>query len=170
MKPEEIRDVLKRREEMWRTGNVEIIHELFSEDFVSHESDGDYRGLDFFKKKMRNMREPFSDLKMKYSQIVIQGDQAAYVWTLTGINENPYNGPFGPLEPTGDEVVLFGGLNSRFENGKIVEEWVHLDRMQFLEKLGGVDVSTISQEIGTEDSRRVDEEGGGVGQKYPPSR
>lgn len=169
MNAEEIRNVIKRREEMWNSGNFEFANEIFARDIVSHESDGDHHGLKDFTEQRQSLVEALPDLQMEYSQIVIGDDRAAYVWTITGTHEGTFEGPFGPQEGTGKKVVLSGALNSRFNNGKIVEEWVHLDRMQFMEQLSGIDFDALFQRMGSAEIRQEEEAKSEGGEESRPS-
>lgn len=40
--------------------------------------------------------------------------------------------------PTGKEIAWTGIVMSRFENGKIAEEWIEADSLGFLQQLGVV--------------------------------
>ena len=66
------------------------------------------------------------------SQMMADGDQVAYVSTMTGVQ----TGPLGDLPATGKEFTLVNIIIQRLENGKIVETWVSWDNVAFLSQLG----------------------------------
>ncbi len=53
-------------------------------------------------------------------------------FTITGTHEGEFMG----ISPTRRKIRVHGIVMSRFEDGKIVEEWEVIDQLAFLQQLG----------------------------------
>ncbi|MFN3311913.1 MAG: ester cyclase [Hyphomonas sp.] len=113
------------------------LDDCFADDFVFHGPGGDatYPELKAF---FAAMRAAFSDFRCERLTLVSKGDLIAARTTMSGIFENRFDAsPIGPVEPTGQPMVLnlinFFRYNS---NERIVEEWVQYDVLGFMNELG----------------------------------
>jgi predicted ester cyclase len=66
-----------------------------------------------------------------FDELVVADDKAVIFFTLTGMHEGPLMG----IPPTGKEKRVHGVVRSRFEDGRIVEEWEVLDQLAMLTQL-----------------------------------
>ncbi len=71
---------------------------------------------------------------MEIDDLVIAGDKAVISFALTGTHEGDLMG----IAATGKQVKVNGMVLSRFEDGKIVEEWEILDQLTMFQQLGVV--------------------------------
>ena len=121
-------------EEVWNKGNVDVVFEVFAEDYIRH----DLRptkalpGPEGQRKIAADFRAAFPDLEWTVDLILAEGDLVAGRWTARGTN----TGSWGGVEPTG-KPAQFSGVNIfRFANGKVVEIWNHRDDLGLREQLG----------------------------------
>jgi predicted ester cyclase len=106
--------------------------------FAFHGPDGfdtDYAGLmDYF----RALREAFDDRSIRRGIMVVEGDLLACQTWIEGTFVRPFtHSPVGPLEPTGNRVVMDLINIFRFDDeGRLIEEFVRTDNRSTLAQLG----------------------------------
>ena len=97
--------------------------------------EANYAGLtNYFK----SIRAAFDDRSIKRGIIVAEGNQiACQTWIEGKFVREFTQSPVGPLPPNGKHVV-FDLINIfRFDDqGRLVEEWVHIDNRNLLKQLG----------------------------------
>ena len=122
-------------EEIFNRGNLEVIDELFAEDFVEDDPlpgvSGDREG---FKELVRQAREAFPDLRTQVHDQIVAGDKVVERWTTSGTHEGEFLG----IPPTHRRVEFSGMDISRLENGRLVEHWTQLDVLGLLQQLGAI--------------------------------
>jgi predicted ester cyclase len=64
--------------------------------------------------------------------MIAEGDRVATKKTLTGTHTAEFNG----IPPTGKQVSITYIDILRLRNGKIVEHWLSMDQMGFMQQLG----------------------------------
>jgi steroid delta-isomerase-like uncharacterized protein len=74
----------------------------------------------------------FPEATMTAEDVIAEGDRVATRWTLRGA----HRGPFLGIPPTGKEVTISGIIISRFQDGRVVEEWEVADRLGLMQQLG----------------------------------
>jgi predicted SnoaL-like aldol condensation-catalyzing enzyme len=107
-------------EEGWNAGNVAALDEFISPDFVRHNPPSadppEVRGLDALKEYITGIHGTYPDFHVKVHSRLAEGDLTAGNWTVTGTNAE--NGV----------AIEFPGITiSRFQDGKVTEEWVSWD-------------------------------------------
>ncbi len=102
-------------------------------DFVDHTpSPGQSPGQDGFIEKLKQLRRAFPDFVLIVDDVLIDGDRAAFRWTLTGTNDGPLAGG----EPTGTPV-RFQGINiEHVESDKLIGHWSVHDALALFHQLG----------------------------------
>ena len=99
------------------------IPDVYHPRFVDHVNALVYRGTEGARKSVALYRELFPDLRFVVEEQVTEGDRVASRWTLTGTHR-------------GRAVRLRGIVISRFEDGKIVEDWASSDTLELARQLG----------------------------------
>jgi|GEM_PF-872782 len=134
--PLEVNKELVRQmdEEVWNKGNLEILDELYSPNFVWHflPSGNETIGLDSLRKHVKNHREAFPDWREKIKHIVAEGDFVVIHFVSTGTN----NGSFLGNAPTGKWIHINEMSIFRIEDGKIAEQWLIPDLLSLNQQLG----------------------------------
>ena len=124
-------------EEVWDKGNVELIDELFTTDFVRHGPpavEGEVRGPEDFKGLVNTYHAGFPDFQVTIDDMIAEGDSVVSRWTVRGTHQGELMGN----APTGNRVTFTGYLFDRISGGKIEEEWVDYDTLQVMQEIGGV--------------------------------
>ncbi len=107
-------------EELLVKGNLAAIGEVFAADYVVHAGGKDYHGHKFIQQFTKLLRSAVSDLRVVAVDILIQADTTiAWQRTLTGKHVGNMQGAL----PSGQILTWRDLVISRFEDGKIVEEW-----------------------------------------------
>ena len=132
MDVEENKKLFKRREQMWNSGDMDLVDQVFASDYVGHTPHREIHGSEGLKVFVRQMHEAFPDFSLTYDPVVASEDHVAVMVTVRGTHE----GSFGGVEPTGKEVEFTGTIISRVEGGKVIEEWRYIDTIGLLEQLG----------------------------------
>jgi predicted SnoaL-like aldol condensation-catalyzing enzyme len=109
-------DLVARWIDCWNTGKLEDIDNIFSPNFIHHETgiEGRTTGRDEYKQTVSRYRNALADFHTEAVDLIEQGNKLAYRFKTTGKRDNA--------------LVMFEGVNIfRIEGGKAVEDWVYLD-------------------------------------------
>src|SRR5207237_6487663 len=82
-----------------------------------------YRGPEAARQSVALYLALFPDLRFEVDDQVSEGDKVASRWTLRGTHR-------------GREVELRGIVISRFEGGRIIEDWAASDTVELVRQLG----------------------------------
>jgi steroid delta-isomerase-like uncharacterized protein len=130
--PEDYKATLNRiYEEVFTQGRAEVADEIIAADAVDHEMQG-ARGPAALKEALAMFRGAFPDLKMTMDDAIVEGNQVAARFTMTGTHKGEFQG----IPPTGKSVKIGGIDIVRFEGDKAVEHWGYTDQMGLMQQLG----------------------------------
>ncbi|MEK6276785.1 MAG: ester cyclase [Actinomycetota bacterium] len=122
-------------EEGFSGGNLDVVDEVCSDDFTSHDPIAGEQDAEGVKQSMSGYREAFPDLEVTIEDIFAAGDKVVIRWTAIGTFENEFMGQ----QPTGERGNPVEGIAiDRFEDGKIAETWAQWDTLGFLRNIGAV--------------------------------
>ena len=110
-------------EEVCSGRNLGEIPDVYHPDFVDHVNSLEYRGHEGARRSVALYLELFPDLSFVVDEQVSEGDRVASRWTLRGTHR-------------GRSVTLRGIVISRFEDGRIIEDWAASDTMEIPRQLG----------------------------------
>ncbi|MDZ4769602.1 MAG: ester cyclase family protein [Chloroflexota bacterium] len=132
--PEANKAIVLRLYEEENKGNVDIVDELMSPDFVIH---GDalnpyQKGLEPLKLAARAVQDAFPDLVVTVEDIMAYGDKVVARLRWTGTHTKPFMG----MPASGRKMSWTAIGTNRFENGKIVERWFNSDTFSLLQQFG----------------------------------
>lgn len=122
--------------EVFNDGNIELIDELFSDDYVERVPlpPGFPEGREAVKLFVSALRTAFPDF---HYEIVMQSQDGDMHWGMiraSGTMEGDFMGmPASHKSATWDEVHI-----GRFVDGKIAEHWAVIDQLAMLTQLGFV--------------------------------
>jgi steroid delta-isomerase-like uncharacterized protein len=116
----------------WDRGDVDALDSLMSPDYRRIGSTGEAHGLAEFKASILATRSAFPDLLTVIDEIVVEGDRAAIRWQSTGSQQ----GNFLDVPATQRSVTVSGATFARFQDDRIVEEFVTWDPRSLLTALG----------------------------------
>jgi steroid delta-isomerase-like uncharacterized protein len=124
-------------EEIWDKGNLDLIDELFTTNFVRHgptATEGEVRGLEGFKGLVSMYRSAFPDLRVPIEDLIAEGDRVVSRWTTRGTHQGALMGN----APSGNQASVSGIIIDRLSGGKIEEEWVDYDTLYLMQQIGAV--------------------------------
>src|SRR5436305_9250533 len=121
-------------EEVCARGDFANAPQFYSQRFHDHVNSLEYHGLEGVRQSVELYRSIFPDLEIKADDQVVEGDRVASRWTARGTNR-------------GRRVTLKGITSSRFEDGKIVEDWGYSDTVDLLRQLGPLRVVALAAEL-----------------------
>ena len=121
-------------EEVYNQGNLDVVEDLVSSDFVVHASSEDIHGPDGMKQFVASLREAFPDLHLTIDDQVAEGDRVVTRWTARGT----HTGPFQGMPPSGKRGTMTGIDIDRFVGGKAIECWTNADYLGLLQQLGAI--------------------------------
>ena len=102
---------------------LDQIPDVYHPDFVDHVNSLEYRGHEGARRSVALYLALFPDLSFEVEDQVTEGDRVASRWKLTGTHR-------------GRPVTLRGIVISRFQGGRIVEDWAASDTMELPRQLG----------------------------------
>lgn len=121
-------------EEVWNRGNVSLIDEMHTADYVYH----DLRGIppgdmdnESTKDAITDLRRAFPELHITVDDLVVAGNKIVLRWTASGIQRDIF---FGYL-PTNIRVIWHGITLSRLEKSRFQESWGLTDLRDQLSRL-----------------------------------
>jgi steroid delta-isomerase-like uncharacterized protein len=130
------KDAMKKVYDAFGTGNVDVIDEVVSENYIEHRPDPlvpyNNQGRDYVKEIIKGYRQGFPDLKMEVNKMVEEGDTVISFITCTGTN----SGTMGDIPSTGKSVKVDGFDMAKFTDGKVIEHWGVFDTMTMMQQLG----------------------------------
>ena len=104
-------------------GNIDAIESFFSVNYIAH-ADKDYKGHDFIKRYTKQLHDAIPDVKtLKVEFLNQSSDKITWQRTLSGTHKKTMYG----IPPSEKKILWYELVVSRFEDGKIAEEWVVSD-------------------------------------------
>ena len=132
MSAEENKALVRRFLEELIKGNLDVVDELLSPDFVDRSlMPGQGPTREDFKRSVEKLLEAFTTTSYIIEEQVAEGDTVVTKYRETGISR----GEIGGLPPTGTESTHVGIYIHRISGGKIVEEWSTIDALPAMEDL-----------------------------------
>jgi ubiquinone/menaquinone biosynthesis C-methylase UbiE/predicted ester cyclase len=110
-------------EEVCSGRDLDGIVRVYHPEFIDHVNRLTYHGHEGARRSVAIYLELFPDLRFEVEEQVSEGDRVASRWTLRGTHR-------------GREVELRGIVISRFEDGRIIEDWGASDTLELVRQLG----------------------------------
>jgi len=115
------------------SGNLDVLNDVFTLNVVDHDPAPDQgSGPQGFIHFFETLRGAFPDLHVTPEHMVVDDDNVAFAYTITGTQQGDFLG----VAPTGKRISARGMQIGRFEGGKIVERWGSSDELGILHQLG----------------------------------
>jgi steroid delta-isomerase-like uncharacterized protein len=121
-------------EDVQTEGNVALIEELVTRDYVGHTPLGDIHGPQGARQFDATLHKAFPDLKIEVESQIAEGDRVATRWTCRATHQGEFQG----IPPTGKEITMRGITVFRFGNGKMIEGWTNPDLFSVLRQLDAI--------------------------------
>jgi steroid delta-isomerase-like uncharacterized protein len=130
---EELKAIGRQLVEVWNTGNLSIVDEIFASDFVNHDpTRPEVTDIESYKKFIAETRSGMPDFKVVNEDMIAEGDKLVSRYTVSGTFQNDFFG----IPATGKKATWTGVNIYHFTSGKIVEAWWHKDSLTMLQQLG----------------------------------
>jgi predicted ester cyclase len=121
--PDLARDARSALERVCSGSGREPAARYYSADFVDHVNDFELRGLDGVRRSVELYKSVLSELEISVEEQIVEGNRVTSRFVVTGTNRG--------------RRVRFNGITiSRFERGRIVEDWSVTDTLGMLRQLG----------------------------------
>jgi steroid delta-isomerase-like uncharacterized protein len=136
MSSEDNRALVRRFfDEVVNGGNIDLIDELLTDDFVEHEElPGVEPNRDGVKQFFRMFRSAFPDGSFTPEEMIAEGDTVAVRVTIRGTHQ----GEFVGVPATGKPVEVAAIDFIHCKDGKMTEHWGVGDMLSLLQQLGAV--------------------------------
>jgi len=123
--------------EILTQGRVDLVDEIFAEDYIEHEvpPPGIPATREGLKLYLTAYRQAFPDLKIEILQQFQDGD--TYIGHIR--SSATMKGDFGGMPASGKSATWEEIHIGRFSGGKLVEHWGIEDRLSMLQQLGFVE-------------------------------
>jgi predicted ester cyclase len=112
-------------------GNLSAFDELLDDDARDLSGPTPLSGRDSFKQRASAVHGAFTNLTAKLDALLVEGDELAWRWSLTGT----HSGPFAGVSATGRRVTLRGVNFQRLSGGRVVAHWTLVDLAGLLAEL-----------------------------------
>ncbi|MEO8744675.1 MAG: ester cyclase [Candidatus Dormiibacterota bacterium] len=122
-------------EEVWNQRRLAVIDELIAPNATFHDTNvpgGKFTGADGYKKFVETYLAAFPDVHFTINDLIEEGDRVVTRWSATGTHK----GALMAIPPTNKRATVTGVDITRYENGKVVEEWLNYDMLGMLHQLG----------------------------------
>ncbi|MGH8265116.1 MAG: ester cyclase [Steroidobacteraceae bacterium] len=118
---------------VWNGGKLDALDAIVAPNYKRHGTGQATDDLVAFKKIVNDFRTAYPDLKVTIDDAYYVQDRGFYLWTVTGTNTGA--GPEAQ-PPTGKSVKVSGMSVVRYEDGKIADEGLYYDQLDFNQQLG----------------------------------
>ena len=134
MSAEQAKAIVKRLfDEFYNGGKVDVADEIFAAEVTLYDAGVPVKGGPaVFKQRQHAQLAATPDFHMTLEDVIVEGDKAAYRWTMRGTHTGPMRG----IPPTGKSIAMSGMTILRIDGGKIVEGWHNYDMLGLLQQLG----------------------------------
>lgn len=134
---ESYRDLLDRYVELYNSGDLDGVMELYAEDSSQLMPDGMFEGRSVIRDRLAKELTAFTDLAHRVVSYVEEGDAFADEWVFVGTHTGPITLPDGTEVPaTGKRVEVPGMELVRVRDGRIVVDNLYYDNLAVLAQLG----------------------------------
>ena len=118
--------------EIWSKGNVDLIDDLFADDYVGHFPGETLYGQRDLVHQVNAHRSSFPDWTEEVEDTIADRDRVVVRFRSRGTNLGEFLGN----PPTGNHVEISEVAIFRLNNGKINEQWVYPDMLSLQRQLG----------------------------------
>lgn len=131
--------ILRRMfDEIINQGRLELVDEIFAEDYVDHGPLGDIAGREGFKQLVAQWRDAVPDVHCEIDTVIADGDLCAWLVHTTGTHTGDALG----FPATNRRFETVSANIGRFRDGLAAEHWAEQGMFPMLVQIGVVPVPT----------------------------
>jgi steroid delta-isomerase-like uncharacterized protein len=121
-------------EEAFNSGNLDVVDELVSPEFVNHDAalPEPMLGIEGAKASIAGYRAAFPDVRLTIEQQVAEGEFVTTRWSARGTHQGDLMG----IAATGKQATVTGITIDRIVDGRFVETWTNWDTLGLMQQLG----------------------------------
>ncbi|MBI4318485.1 MAG: ester cyclase [Chloroflexi bacterium] len=120
-------------EEVVNKGNMALLDELLTPDFVDHSATpGTGSDRESYGQMFLALQAAFPDFHSTLEDMFGEGDKVVQRFTAGGTHKGEFMG----IPATGKQVTITGIAIHHFRDGKIAANWADMDMLGFLQQLG----------------------------------
>ena len=143
--PDNKEAVIRRMiDDVWNKGNLKLVDELVTPDYVDHDPVNPVRGTQALKDVVNKYRSGFPDCRLDIDELFSFGDRVVVRWHYNGTHQNVFEG----IQPTGRHVTGPGISIHRFQGDRLIESYTNWDALGFMQQLGVVTLPGKAQRAG----------------------
>lgn len=117
-------------------GKVELIDDLFHPQCVMHRPGGSVVGIDSVRAVAARRKETFSRFETQIHDVFGSGDRLVVRLSHRGVGGGMWRSRLGNYDVSGKTVTWNAIAIFRFENHRIIEEWVTRDELGMMLQFG----------------------------------
>ncbi len=134
MSTQENKAIAHRVYEIFSSGNLDTLDEIFDRNFVDHNPQPEQEpGLQGLKRMFARVREAFPDLQFTVDDLISDGDKITARLTMSGTHKGVYK----RIPATGEQISIPVIDILRIADSKVVERWGLEDELACLQQLAG---------------------------------
>lgn len=126
-------------------GKVELVDELFHPLCVMHRPGGTVVGINSVRGVAERRKETFSQFETQIHDIFGSGDRLVVRLSHCGVGGGVWRSRLGNYDVTGKTVNWNAIAIFRFEQQKIIEEWVTRDELAMVLQLGLLEPAAVNK-------------------------
>jgi steroid delta-isomerase-like uncharacterized protein len=144
-------------EEAFNEGNFGVVDEMVASEYVLHDpaSPEEIRGPEGIKRFVQMYRSAFPDTHITVEDLIAEGDEVVTRWRGRGTHQGELFG----IAPSGNQVEVTGITISRFEGGKIAEDWTSYDVLGMMQQIGAIPEPGQEEEARAAEGEQREEKG-----------
>jgi len=124
--------VLRTHQEVWSNGNLDLIDELYSPDYIGHWAAGNDSDRETLKQIVAESKAVFPDKTEEVVRVVAEGDLVVSHFIASGT----FMGKIDGVQSEGQRISRPEIAIHRVVDGKIVEQWTVADQLTLMQQLG----------------------------------
>ncbi len=121
-------------EEFINGGRESVLQELVDPNYTYRSPSESIHGRQALAEMFRGYRAAFPDLSLVVGDVLSDGDKTVLDFTLTGTQHQEFMG----IPAAGRSFSIRGVVITRYDDGKIVDDWEILDQLSMLQQLGAL--------------------------------
>ncbi|MET0069630.1 MAG: ester cyclase [Candidatus Thiodiazotropha sp.] len=119
-------------DEVVNNGDFSVLDQLVQPNYTYRSPDQQLDGPKALEGLLAVYRSAFPDMHVRIDDLVNGGDKVVISVTFTGTHDGDLMG----IAPTGKTISIKGMILSRFQDGKIIDEYEILDMLAMFQQLG----------------------------------
>jgi len=121
---DKLNQIHKAVDQLYGKENLNAVDSIFSVDYLAHSGDKTYHGQKFINQYFKQLHKAFPDVKVLNIELLSQADNKI---TWQRILHGTHKANMKGIPASNKKVKWYEIVVTRFDNNKIIEEWVVSD-------------------------------------------